>query len=47
MLDPAGLVERYVDVLVEARKHKGLQPDVARDSLADPIWLGTTMLQAR
>jgi phosphate acetyltransferase len=46
VLDPAGLVEKYVDVLVEARKHKGLQPDVARDSLADPIWLGTTMLQA-
>jgi len=46
VLDPAGLVERYVDVLVEARKHKGMQPDVARDSLADPIWLGTTMLQA-
>lgn len=46
VLDPAGLVEDYVDVLVEARKHKGLQPDVARDSLADPIWLGTTMLQA-
>ncbi|WP_432546755.1 phosphate acetyltransferase [Kineococcus sp. SYSU DK004] len=46
VLDPAGLVDRYVDVLVEARKHKGLQPDVARDSLADPIVLGTTMLQA-
>ena len=46
VLDPAGLVERYVPVLVEARKHKGMQPEVARDSLADPIWLGTTMLQA-
>jgi phosphate acetyltransferase len=46
VLDPAGLVDSYVDVLVEARKHKGMQPDVARDSLADPIWLGTTMLQA-
>jgi len=46
VLDPADLVERYVDVLVEARRHKGLRPDVARDSLADPILLGTTMLQA-
>ncbi|WP_432498835.1 phosphate acetyltransferase [Kineococcus auxinigenes] len=46
VLDPADLVERYVDVLVQARKHKGMQPDVARDSLADPIWLGTTMLAA-
>ncbi|WP_432492695.1 phosphate acetyltransferase [Kineococcus gypseus] len=46
VLDPAGLVDRYVDVLVEARKHKGLQPDVARDSLAEPILLGTCMLQA-
>lgn len=46
VLDPAGLVDDYVDVLVEARKHKGMRPDVARDSLADPIWLGTTMLAA-
>ncbi|WP_337059803.1 phosphate acetyltransferase [Kineococcus sp. G2] len=46
VLDPADLVDRYVDVLVEARKHKGMRPDVARDSLADPIWLGTTMLKA-
>ncbi|MFD0484589.1 phosphate acetyltransferase [Kineococcus sp. GCM10028916] len=46
VLDPAGLVETYVDVLVEARKHKGMTVDVARDSLADPIWLGTAMLQA-
>ena len=46
VLDPATLVEDYVDVLVEARRHKGLQPAVARDSLADTILLGTTMLQA-
>ncbi|WP_432573571.1 phosphate acetyltransferase [Kineococcus sp. SYSU DK005] len=46
VLDPASLVDRYVDVLVEARKHKGMRPDVARDSLADPVWLGTTMLKA-
>ncbi|MFB9376039.1 phosphate acetyltransferase [Kineococcus gynurae] len=46
VVDPTEDVEKYVDVLVEARKHKGLQPDVARDTLADPIWLGTTMLAA-
>ncbi|GAA4963909.1 phosphate acetyltransferase [Kineococcus glutinatus] len=46
VLDPAALVDRYVDVLVAARRHKGMQPDVARDTLADTIWLGTTMLAA-
>ncbi|GAB7193334.1 phosphate acetyltransferase [Kineococcus sp. NUM-3379] len=46
VLDPAEHAERYVDVLVEARRHKGLRPEVARDLLADTVWLGTAMLQA-
>jgi phosphate acetyltransferase len=45
VLDPAGLVDRYVDELVAARKHKGMTPDMARDQLGDPITLATMMLR--
>ena len=44
VLDPAGLVERYVDALVEVRRGKGLTEDAAREQLADTVVLGTMML---
>ena len=37
--------ERYVDALVEARRHKGMTPDIARNQLDDTITLGTMMLR--
>lgn len=36
---------KYVDTLVELRKHKGLSESLARDSLKNPIVLATLMLQ--
>ena len=38
-------IERYIEALVEARKHKGLTPEQARDSLADPNAFGVMMVQ--
>ena len=38
-------LERYVNALVEARKHKGLKPDQARDALGDPNTFGVMMVQ--
>ncbi|AXA34540.1 phosphate acetyltransferase [Francisella adeliensis] len=36
---------KYVDALVELRKHKGLSESLARDALKNPIVLATLMLQ--
>ncbi len=36
--------ERYVNGLVEARRHRGMTADIARESLSDPIMLATMML---
>jgi len=44
VIDPAVTSDRYVDALVEVRRHKGMTPDIARDQLADPITVGTMML---
>jgi len=37
--------ERYVDALVELRKHKGLTSEAAREALMDNIMLATMMLK--
>ena len=37
--------DRYVDTLVELRKHKGLSESLARDALKKPIMLASLMLQ--
>ncbi|OYO01998.1 phosphate acetyltransferase [Enemella evansiae] len=44
IIDPAEVADRYVDALVERRRHKGMSPQMARDSLADTVVLGTMML---
>jgi phosphate acetyltransferase len=44
IIDPAELPARYVEALVEARRHKGMTPNMAADQLTDPITLGTVML---
>jgi phosphate acetyltransferase len=44
-LDPRAVAERYVAPLVELRRHKGWSEDVAREHLADPVTVGTMMLQ--
>jgi phosphate acetyltransferase len=45
VVDPELVKERYVDALVEARQHKGMTPDIARNQLDDTITLGTMMLR--
>ncbi len=45
ILEPTDeLRERYVDGMVELRRHKGLTPDGAREQLRDNVVLGTMML---
>jgi phosphate acetyltransferase len=44
VVDPAAITERYVAVLTGLRRHKGWTEDVAREHLADPVTVGTMML---
>ncbi|MFV0459484.1 MAG: phosphate acetyltransferase [Actinomycetales bacterium] len=44
VIDPADISEKYVDALVERRKHKGMTPLRAREELADTVVLGTMMV---
>jgi len=44
ILDPAEISGRYLDPLLERRKHKGLTEKRAREELEDTVVLGTMML---
>ncbi|WP_432558763.1 phosphate acetyltransferase [Granulicoccus sp. GXG6511] len=44
IIDPNEIDQRYVDALVERRKHKGMTELKARDQLSDPTMLGTMMV---
>ena len=45
VVDPRAVSERYVVPLAQLRRHKGWTEEMARDHLADPITVGTMMLQ--
>ncbi len=45
ILDPREHVGRYIEPLVELRKHKGLHPKGAEMLLRDDVFLGTMMLK--
>jgi phosphate acetyltransferase len=45
VVDPQAVAERYVGTLTQLRRHRGWTEDMAREHLADPIMLGTMMLQ--
>jgi phosphate acetyltransferase len=45
VVDPQSVVERYVAPLAQLRRHRGWTEDMAREHLADPIMVGTMMLQ--
>jgi phosphate acetyltransferase len=45
VVDPQAVAERYVAPLVELRRDRGWSEQIARDHLADPIMVGTMMLQ--
>jgi phosphate acetyltransferase len=44
IIDPAEVRERYIQPMVELRKHKGLAPDMAAAMLEDNVVLGTMMV---
>lgn len=44
IIDAAKAAPRYVDPLVERRKHKGMTPQAAAEELSDTIMLGTMMM---
>lgn len=45
VVDPEAVAERYVASLARLRRHRGWTEEMARDHLADPITVGTMMLQ--
>jgi phosphate acetyltransferase len=45
VIDPDAVAERYVAPLAQLRRHRGWTEEMARDHLADPITVGTMMLQ--
>jgi phosphate acetyltransferase len=45
VVDPQAVAERYVAPLAQLRRHRGWTEEMARDHLADPIMVGTMMLQ--
>ncbi len=44
IIDPASLIEHYVEPMCELRKSKGLTPEQAREQLQDTVVLGTMMM---
>jgi phosphate acetyltransferase len=44
IIDAAKAAPKYVDPLVERRKHKGMTPQAAAEELSDTIMLGTMMM---
>jgi phosphate acetyltransferase len=44
IIDAAKVAPRYLEPLVERRKHKGMTPEMARSELADTIMIGTMMM---
>lgn len=45
IVDAVSAIDRYVEPMVELRKHKGLNQTMAREQLADTVVLGTMMLK--
>ena len=43
-IDPSDVRNRYIEPMVELRKHKGLAPDMAEAMLEDNVVLGTMMV---
>ena len=45
VVDPKDIAERYIAPLAQLRRHRGWTEEIAREHLADPIMVGTMMLQ--
>jgi phosphate acetyltransferase len=46
IIDPENLAPKYVPLLVELRKHKGMTEENAKKQLMDSVWVGTMMVKA-
>ena len=46
IIDPENLAPKYVPLLVELRKHKGMTEEKAKKQLTDSVWVGTMMVKA-
>lgn len=44
IVEPATIIDKYVDALVSLRKHKGMTESIAKEQLEDHVVLGTMML---
>jgi phosphate acetyltransferase len=44
LLDAAAIAPRYLEPLLERRRHKGMTPEMAKSELADTIMVGTMMM---
>lgn len=44
IIEPDNVIDRYIDDLVDARKHKGMTPVIAKEQLKDTVMLATMML---
>ncbi|MCH6257601.1 phosphate acetyltransferase [Puniceicoccaceae bacterium K14] len=44
IIDPGNVLDRYIDPLVEMRRHKNMTEKIAHDHLSDNVVLGTMML---
>ena len=45
VVDPKDIADRYIAPLAQLRRHRGWTEEIAREHLADPIMVGTMMLQ--
>jgi phosphate acetyltransferase len=46
VIDPENLAPKYVPLLTELRKHKGMTEEEAKKKLRDNVWVGTMMVKA-
>ena len=46
IIDPENLAPKYIPLLLELRKSKGLTEDQAKKMLSDSVWVGTMMVKS-
>jgi len=46
IIDPENLAPKYVPLLIELRKNKGMTEEEAKKKLKDSVWVGTMMVKA-
>jgi phosphate acetyltransferase len=46
IIDPENLAPKYLKLLIELRKHKGITEEEAKKQLSDSVWVGTMMVKS-